>query len=100
MVDVLVFDSRGGSKQLNGVSPHTKLADVFSFEQNPEQLVFVSSSSSRNLCHNCTVADAQSNTIFSMKRINSVGHDLIFPDSEESGSIPRMTALPVLVHSK
>lgn len=91
MVDVLVFDSHGNAKKLEGICPHTKLATVFSFERNPEQLVFVGGSS-RNLCHNSTVADAQSNTIFSLKRINSIGHDLIFPDPEESGSIPRMTA--------
>jgi hypothetical protein len=100
MVDVLVFDSRGGSKQFQGISPHTKLATVFSFERNPEELVFVSSSSARNLCLNSTVADAQSNTIFSLKRINSYGHDLIFPDPEESGSIARMTASTVSAHSK
>ena len=95
----MVFDSQGRAKQFQGISPHTKLATVFSFEKNPEQLVFIGDSA-RNLCHNCTVADAQSNTIFSLKRINSIGHDLIFPDPEESGSIPRMTASKEPVRSK
>lgn len=91
MVDVLVFDSHGNSKQFQGICPHTKLATVFSFERNLEELVFVGASS-RNLCQNSTIADAQSNTIFSLRRINSYGHDLIFPDPEESGSIARMSA--------
>jgi hypothetical protein len=99
MVDVVVFDSHGNTKQFQGISPHTKLATVFSFEKNLEQLVFIGESS-RNLCHNSTIADAQSNTIFSLRRINSYGHDLIFPDPEESGSIPRMTASKESVRSK
>ena len=95
-----MFDSHGKAKQLQGISPHTKLADVFSFERNPAELVFMSSASDRNLCHNCTVADARSNTIFTLKRINSAGHDLIFLDPEESGSIARMTSSQESVRSK
>ena len=98
MVDICVYDTHGNRKELN-ISPHTKIAEVFLFEDTTTKLRFISEHD-RNVHPYTTIQDSRSNTFFALKHISSNGHHLIHHDPEESGSIPRMTSTKVLECSK